>query len=149
MDAEPVARRPHTLRVAVGTDPIDSAALLDEVSDPVCGATALFLGTVRDHSPGKSGVTHLDYEAYEEEVENKIVEIVEEAAERWPIVHTAVVHRTGVVEVRQASVAVAVSAPHRADAFDAARYVIDELKVRAPIWKKEHWDGGEAWSRGS
>lgn len=147
MDDEQVASHPS--RVAVGDEPIDAAALLAEVSDPAAGAGVLFVGTVRDHSPGKTGVTHLAYEAYEGEVENKIAEIVAEAAARWPVLRSAVEHRTGVVEVEGISVAVAVSSAHRADAFDAGRYIIDELKSRAPIWKKEHWDGGEEWSRGS
>ncbi|MDH3251061.1 MAG: molybdenum cofactor biosynthesis protein MoaE [Acidimicrobiia bacterium] len=136
-------------RVSVGDREIDPSVLIREVGDVTTGATALFLGTVRDHSPGKAGVTHLEYEAYPEEVEGKIVEIVEEAAATWPITKAAVQHRVGDVPLGAASVAVAVSSPHRADAFDAARYIIDELKVRAPIWKKEHWPGGADWVRGS
>jgi molybdopterin synthase catalytic subunit len=109
----------------------------------------LFLGTVRDHSPGKEGVTHLDYEVYVEQVEAKIREIVDEACERWPVLGVAVDHRSGRVDVGEASVAVAVSTAHRADAFAAAKHIIDELKSRAPIWKKEHWPGGAEWSQGS
>jgi molybdopterin synthase catalytic subunit len=109
----------------------------------------LFLGTVRDHSPGKDGVTHLDYEVYVEQVEPKIREIIDEAAGRWPILSAVVEHRSGRVELGEASVAVAVSTAHRADAFAAAEFVIDELKTRAPIWKKEHWPGGAEWSPGS
>ena len=94
-------------------------------------------------------MSHLEYEAYPEEVERKIQEIVDEAAEQWPILRAAVKHRIGDVPLGGTSVAVAVSSAHRADAFDAARYVIDQLKVRAPIWKKEHWPGGAEWVRGS
>jgi len=115
-------------RVRVLTEPIDHAELVEFVASPAAGATVLFLGTVRDHSEGKEGITHLEYEVYLEEVERVIA---------------------GMVTLGESSVAVAASAAHRVDAFAAARYVIDELKQRAPIWKKEHWLGGAEWSRGS
>ena len=133
--------------VAVVTDPIDSALMLGRVAAPDCGAVVLFLGTVRDHSPGTSRVTHLEYEAYEEVVESKIREIVREARDKWPIRKAAAVHRTGELVVGETSVAVGVCSPHRTDAFAAGRYIIDELKRRAPIWKKEHWPGGAEWVR--
>ncbi len=139
----------QVIRVSVGEGPIDTAALIAEVGRPDAGATVLFLGTVRDHSPGKESVSHLDYEVYPEQVEPKIEEIVGEAIGRWPILSVVVEHRSGRVELEEASVAVAVSAEHRAHAFAAAGYLIDELKVRAPIWKKEHWPGGAEWSKGS
>jgi len=136
-------------RVRVSTDPIDHAKLVESVASPAAGATVLFLGTVRDHSEGREGITHLVYEVYREEVERVIATIVEEACDRWPLEGVAVDHRAGPVTLGEASVAVAVSSAHRSDAFAAARYVIDELKQRAPIWKKEHWMGGAEWSRGS
>ena len=136
-------------RVRVSPAEIDANALVLEVGHPRSGATALFLGTVRDHSAGKDGVTHLDYEAYEDQVVGKIDELIDEAASRWPLNAAVVEHRIGRVELSEASVAVAVSSAHRGDAFDAARFIIDELKQRAPIWKKEFWPGGEEWSRGS
>jgi molybdopterin synthase catalytic subunit len=136
-------------RVRVGEAPIDVGAMVAGVSSPSAGATALFLGTVRDHSPGISGVTHLEYEAYPEEVAPKISEIIDEAADRWSLERVAVEHRVGDVGLEGVSVAVAVSSAHRADAFDAARYIIDELKQRAPIWKKEHSPAGAEWVRGS
>lgn len=139
----------QSIRVSVGDQPIDPAALVAEVGRPESGATVLFLGTVRDHSDGKEGVTHLDYEVFAEQVEPKIREIVDEAAGRWPVLSAAVEHRSGVVNLGEASVAVAVSSAHRADAFEAARFIIDELKHRAPIWKKEYWPGGAEWSPGS
>ncbi len=139
----------QSVRVSVGDGPIDGAALLAEVGRPDSGATVLFLGTVRDHSEGKEGVTHLDYEVFAEQVEPKIAEIVTEATSRWPVLHVVVEHRSGTVQLGEASVAVAVSSAHRSDAFDAARFVIDELKQRAPIWKKEFWPGGSEWSQGS
>ncbi len=137
------------IRVAVGIGRIDTAGLVTEVGRPDAGATVLFLGTVRDHSEGKEGVTHLEYEVYSEQVESKIKTIVDEALGRWPVASVAVEHRSGVVTLGEVSVAVAVSSAHRSDAFGAARYIIDELKERAPIWKKEFWPGGAEWSRGS
>jgi molybdopterin synthase catalytic subunit len=104
---------------------------------------------VRDHSPGKTGVTHLDYEVYAERVEPEIERIIADAASRWPILATAVEHRSGEVVVGEVSVAVAVSCAHRDDAFEAARFIIDRLKETAPIWKKEFWPGGSEWSQGS
>jgi molybdopterin synthase catalytic subunit len=139
----------QSIRVTVGDDPIDGGRLVDEAGRPDAGATVLFLGTVRDHSEGKTDVSHLEYEVYAEQVEPKIAEIVSEAAVRWPVLAAAVEHRSGKVEVGEASVGVAVSCAHRADAFAAARYIIDELKHRAPIWKKEFWPGGAEWSQGS
>ena len=136
-------------RVAVVEDVVDVGALLEEVGDPKAGAVALFLGTVRNHSPHREGVTHLEYEVYRTQVCEKIIEIVSEAVQRWSVVAVAVEHRMGRVEVGEVAVAVAVSSGHRAEAFAAARYLIDELKERAPIWKKEHWDGGAEWSLGS
>ena len=139
----------QTIRVSVGPDPIDTDSLVAEVSRDAAGATVLFLGTVRDHSEGKTGVTHLDYEVFAEMVEPKITEVVEAASNKWPVLAVAVEHRSGIVSLGEASVAVAVSSAHRSDAFEAARYVIDELKRTAPIWKKEHWPGGAEWSQGS
>ncbi len=139
----------QSVRVSVSDSPIDTAALLKEVGRPDSGATVLFLGTVRDHSEGKTGVTHLDYEVFEELVEEKIAEIVSEAAGKWPVLSAAVEHRSGEVALEETSVAVAVSSAHRPDAFEAARFIIDALKERAPIWKKEFWPGGAEWSQGS
>ena len=135
--------------IEVGAGPIDAQGLLDEVSTQSAGATVLFLGTVRDHSEGKEGVTHLEYEVYRERVEDEIATVVGEANAKWPLEAVAVRHREGRVGLGEASVAVVVSSAHRSDAFEAARFVIDELKQRAPIWKKEFWPGGEEWSRGS
>ncbi|MBA2338009.1 MAG: molybdenum cofactor biosynthesis protein MoaE [Acidimicrobiia bacterium] len=142
---QPATRRGD--QIAVSAHPIDPSRVLEAVSDPGCGAVVLFLGTVRDHSAGIEGVTHLEYEAYGGVVEGKIAEIVAEARERWPVRRVAAVHRIGELGVGDISVAVATSSPHRPDAFEAARYLIDELKHRAPIWKKEHWPGGGEWVR--
>jgi molybdopterin synthase catalytic subunit len=139
----------QVIRVSVGDDLIDVSSLVDEVVRPDSGAMVLFLGTVRDHSETADGVTHLEYEVYPEQVEPKIREIVDEAAQRWPVLSVVVEHRSGTVTLGEASVAVAVSSGHRADAFAVAQFIIDELKTRAPIWKKEHWPGGSSWSPGS
>ena len=133
--------------VTVGPGPIDPAALIANVSGAQCGAVVLFLGTVRDHSEGKVGVTHLEYEAYDDVVETKIDEIVAEARSKWDLESVAVIHRVGSLQVGEISVAVAVGSGHRDEAFVAGRYVIDELKSRVPIWKKEHWPGGAEWVR--
>jgi molybdopterin synthase catalytic subunit len=138
-----------SIRVTVGDKPIDGGALVAEVARPDSGATVLFLGTVRDHSEGKEGVSHLEYEVYVDQVEGEIRRIVDEAADNWPVLSAVVEHRSGRVELGESSVAVAVACAHRSDAFDAAEYIIDELKKHAPIWKKEFWPGGAEWSRGS
>lgn len=139
----------QTVRVRVGSEPIEPGRLFAEISRPDSGAAVVFTGTVRDHSPGKTDVSHLEYEVYAEMVVPKIEEIVDEAIAKWPVLSCVVEHREGHVGLGEVSVAVAVSSAHRADAFEAARFVIDELKTRAPIWKKEHWPGGAEWSRGS
>lgn len=144
-----MGRMEQSIRVTVGAEPIDGGSLLAEVGRPDSGATVLFLGTVRDHSEGKDGVTHLEYEVFAEKVEAKIGDIVDEATEKWPILAVVVEHRSGQVDVGETSVAVAVACAHRSEAFESARYIIDELKHRAPIWKKEFWPGGAEWSHGS
>jgi len=133
--------------VAVSPDPIDPAGLLDQIGDPGAGAAVLFLGMVRDHSPGRDGVSLIEYEAYGEVVEDKIMAIVETARGRWPLLGAAVTHRVGSLGVGEITVGVAVSSAHRVDAFEAGRFLIDEVKRSAPIWKKEHWPGGAEWVR--
>lgn len=117
---------------------------------PRCGAVVLFSGTVRDHAEGREGVTHLTYEAYEEQVEPIFVTIVAELRERWPDTGRVVLlHRTGRLELTESSVIAVVSAPHRPEAFEAARYAIDALKASAPIWKHEVWADGSDWGTGA
>ncbi|MEX0826699.1 MAG: molybdenum cofactor biosynthesis protein MoaE [Acidimicrobiia bacterium] len=135
----------HHDLVSVTESPLDPSALLDAVRRPDAGAIVLFLGSVRDHSDRREGVTHLEYEAYREVVEAKILEIITETRAQWAFGSIAAAHRVGTVQVGEDSVGVAVSAPHRPEAFAAARHVIDELKSRAPIWKKEYWPGGAEW----
>lgn len=126
-------------------DPIDYHALTESVRRPHCGAVALFLGTVRDLT-GARVTVFLEYDAYAPMAEKKLAEIEAAAREKWPVGEMAIVHRLGRLEVSEVSVAVAVSTPHRADAFDACRYVIDTLKELVPIWKKENApDGSGEW----
>jgi molybdopterin synthase catalytic subunit len=136
-------------RVKVRPDSIDPAALLAEVGRPSAGAVVLFLGTARDHSEGKPGITELEYEAYPEMVEAKLAEVVAQAVGRWDLEAVVVEHRVGIVALGEASVAVAVSAAHREEAFAAGRFLIDELKSTVPLWKKEHWVGGGEWVKGA
>ena len=137
------------VRIEVVDRPLDPAAVLKEVEREDAGAVSIFVGTVRDHSHQRTGVTHLEYEAFEDRVEKVISAIVAEAGSRWPILSGVVEHRVGRVNLGEPAVVVAVSTAHRSDAFDAARYLIDELKERAPLWKKEHWPGGAEWVEGA
>lgn len=113
---------------------------------PDCGAIVLFSGTVRDHADGRSDVLYLEYEAYDDMVVPKLREIADETRIRWPDVsRIALVHRVGTLGLGESSVVAVVSAPHRPDAFAAARFTIDALKVSVPVWKREIWDGGSDW----
>ena len=122
--------------------PIDPAALLGSIRHPEDGAVLLFLGTVRNHNDGRE-VDHLDYEAYVAMAEQELARVAGEAAERWNIERFAVTHRIGRLEIGEVAVAIAVAAPHRAEAYDASRYIIEELKRRIPIWKREGYVGGK------
>lgn len=137
------------ISVAVSDAVIEPDQLAAAVADDRAGAAVVFTGSVRNHAPGKSNVSRLEYEAYPEHVEAKISEVVDEAVVRWPLLKVAVEHRVGSLAVGEVAVCVAVSSAHRHDAFEAARYVIDELKERVPIWKKEHWSGGAEWVEGA
>lgn len=124
--------------------------VLDWATVPQCGGVVVFSGTVRDHAEGRPGVTALDYEAYESHVLDRLAAIAAEARRRYPgIGRLAMLHRTGHLEVGETSVVVVASAPHRAEAFDAARYSIDELKATVPIWKRETWAEGSDWATGA
>ena len=115
-----------------------------------CGAVVLFSGTVRNHAEGRAGVEQLTYEAYEEAVVPRFADIVHEARTRWPSLgRVALLHRVGRLALRESSVLAVVSAPHRPEAFEAARYAIDALKASVPIWKHETWEDGSAWGTGA
>ena len=123
---------------------IDDLRLENDVRTDADGAVIVFRGVARRHSRGRE-VVHLEYEAYPEMAERVMAQIADEMRQRWPITEVAIVHRTGVLEIGQASVLIAVSAPHRTEAFDAAQYAIDRLKQIVPIWKKEVWSDGSQW----
>ena len=113
---------------------------------PDCGAVVVFVGTVRDHAEGRDGVTGLEYEAYAGQAEARMAAVAADARARFPgLGRVALLHRTGPLAVTDAAVVVAVSAPHRDEAFEAGRFCIDTLKATVPIWKKETWAGGEDW----
>lgn len=130
---------------------VEEKILPDEVvrsvSSEKAGAVVTFDGTVRDSARGKA-VTHLFYEAYPEMAVKELEKIRNRAADRWPLEGVSIVHRVGRLEIGESSVFIAVSSPHRADAFEACRFIIDELKSHVPIWKKEHYQDGEVWIEG-
>src|SRR5262245_63682805 len=131
--------------IALSNTVIDYHALTEQVRRSDCGGVVTFLGTVRDLTDGRVTVA-LDYEAYPGMAEKKMAEIEQETRARWPVGEIVLVHRLGRLEVGEVSVAVAVSCPHRAEAFEACRHAIDRLKELAPIWKKENWkDGTSEW----
>jgi len=124
---------------------IDYSALMENVRRHDCGAVVTFLGTVRDLTDGKETIA-LDYEAHGRMADKKLAEIEHDTRQRWPVGEMVMVHRLGRLEVGEVSVAVAVSCPHRAQAFEACRHAIDRLKELVPIWKKENWaDGSTEW----
>ncbi len=124
---------------------IDYTALTESVRSSAAGAVVLFLGTVREMTDGRQTVA-LDYEAFPQMAEAKLQELLIEARQKWPVVKAAIAHRLGRLELADVSVAVAVSTPHRQQAFEAGKYLIDRLKEVVPIWKKESWaDGTTEW----
>ena len=146
MDATLLAPTSGDVWVALSATELPTFATAEWVVRPDCGASVLFTGTARDHAEGRPDVQRLEYEAYEEQAVLRLEAVATELRRRWPAVgRVALLHRTGPVEIGAAAVLVAVSAPHRAEAFDAARFGIDELKRTVPIWKRESWAGGESW----
>jgi len=133
------------MRASLVDRPIDVAALLSEASDESCGASTLFLGTVRDVNDGRA-VTGIEYSAYRTMAEREMSAIAREASERFGVTRLIVEHRLGTLRLGDISVAVVAAYAHRAPALDANRYVIEELKRRVPIWKLEHYrDGTREW----
>jgi molybdopterin synthase catalytic subunit len=132
----------------ITADVLDLLALVREVETPGSGAVATFLGLVRDHNQGRR-VLYLVYEAYEPLAERALRRIVDESREHWPSAMLAVHHRTGKLDIGEASVAIAAASPHRADAFAACRYAIERIKQIVPIWKHEYFEGGDVWIEGA
>jgi molybdopterin synthase catalytic subunit len=135
---------PKTAQTVV-REAIDVASLSS--AEPEDGALCVFTGVVRNHNDGKA-VLHLEYEGYEEMVTSVFEEIAEEAKRRFGVSRVLIVHRLGRMEIGETSVAVAVSSPHRREAFEACRFAIDTLKGTAPIWKKEFYEDGSSWLEG-
>ncbi|HZG43874.1 MAG TPA: molybdenum cofactor biosynthesis protein MoaE [Longimicrobium sp.] len=132
----------------VTPEPIDPARLLDDTLSPDDGAALLFWGVVRNQNDGRP-VSHLEYSAYTEMAEREMRRIADEARERFGTGAIRVIHRTGKLAIGEASVAIAVASPHRAEAYEASRYVIEQLKQRVPVWKREGYvDGDAGWVPG-
>ncbi len=131
--------------ISIVTEKLDTQKLLESVSSPKSGASVLFVGTTRQFT-GQRETTFLSYECYREMAIVKLQELCDRAQEKWPIEKCGIVHRIGEVAIEEASVAVAVSSPHREEAFQAAEWLMERLKQEVPIWKKEHGvDGGQHW----
>ena len=130
--------------IAISANPIDVAGVVASVHDPSAGAVDVFIGTTRGISEGRR-ILRLEYEAYEPMAIACLNRIAQEVAAQWHVTKLSVVHRTGVVPVGEASVVIAVSAPHRSDAFAACRSIIERVKTEVPIWKKEFYEGGAVW----
>ena len=141
---EPPARGDDWLALSDQSLPVHAVA--DWLVRPDCGGVVTFVGVARDHSVGREGVDSLEYEAYESQVVPRLARIAAEARARWSTLgRLAMIHRVGPLAVTEAAVVVGASAPHRDEAFAAARFCIDTLKATAPIWKKESWADGESW----
>ena len=135
-------------RFVITDKPLDAAVLEALVTEPHCGAVATFVGRVRRQNAGRI-VLWLDYEAYAPLALSAFERIAREAAGKWPDALLAIAHRVGRLEIGEASVIVAAGSPHRAEAFAACRYGIERVKQIAPIWKHEHFEGGDVWIEGA
>ncbi|MBU5468396.1 molybdenum cofactor biosynthesis protein MoaE [Virgibacillus sp. MSJ-26] len=124
--------------------PIEIDDCIQKVTRPEAGAVSTFLGIVREFTHGKKTL-FLEYQAYIPMAEKKLAQIGEEIEEKWGDTRTAIVHRIGRLEISEIAVGIAVSTPHRKDAFEASKYAIDRIKEIVPIWKKEHWEDGTKW----
>jgi molybdopterin synthase catalytic subunit len=125
-------------------DPIQIDDVFQKVVRREAGAVTVFAGTVRELTNGKKTL-YLEYEAYESMALRKMEQIIREMKERWPVVEAAMVHRIGRLEISDIAIAIAVSSPHRPEAYEANRFAIERVKEMVPIWKKEHWEDGEKW----
>lgn len=132
--------------IEVTDAPLDPAPLVRFAEAPEMGAVVTFSGNVRNHNRGRA-VEYLEYDVYRPMAEKQLRAIAEEAVARWRC-RMAIQHRVGRLEIGEPSVLVVAACAHRGDAFDACRYAIDTLKERVPIWKREVWEGGEAWIEG-
>jgi len=141
-------RLTHGARFRVTSEPLDLAAATAAIETARCGAVSLFVGLVRDHNAGRA-VVRLEYECYEPLAIKSFERIASEAEGYWPEVRLAIAHRVGSLRIGEASVVIAAASPHRAEAFAASRYAIERIKQIAPIWKHEHFEGGDVWVEGA
>lgn len=130
--------------IQISDKPLDISACIEWVMSPECGGIDVFIGTVRNATKGKE-VVRLEFEAYRQMALNEMQKIAGQALEKWPVQKLLIHHRTGVLQVGEVPVVIAVAAAHRAAAFDACRYTIDTLKETVPIWKREVFEDGEVW----
>lgn len=130
--------------IQISEEALDISACIDWVMLPECGGIDVFIGTVRNATQGKK-VIRLEFEAYRQMALNEMQKIAEQALEKWPVQKLLIHHRTGVLQVGEVPVVIAVAAAHRAAAFDACRYTIDTLKETVPIWKREVFEDGDVW----
>jgi molybdopterin synthase catalytic subunit len=135
-------------RFEITEAPLDAARIASSVAASACGAVVTFVGLVRDHNAGRQ-VLRLEYEAYAPLARATFERIAAEAEAHWPSVRIAIHHRIGTLPIGEASVVIAAASPHRADAFCACRYAIERVKQIAPVWKREHFDGGDVWIEGA
>lgn len=126
------------------SNPIEVNDVINKVIRPEAGAVSTFIGIAREFTQNKRTL-YLEYQAYVPMAEKKLAEIAEEIEQKWPNTKTAIAHRTGRLDISEVAVAIAVSTPHRNDAFEASRYAIERIKEIVPIWKKEHWEDGTLW----
>jgi len=133
--------------ISITADPLDPQPFIEHVRRDESGAVAIFLGVVRNNNLGRR-VLHLEYDAYPQMAEKKLRQVAEEIMSRWPISDIAIAHRTGRLRIGETSLVVVVSSPHRREAFEACQHAVNRIKEVAPIWKKEVWEGGEAWIEG-
>lgn len=132
----------------VTDQPLDPALLVDAVRRDEAGAVALFYGVVRNENSGRR-VLYLEYDAYPEMALRKMRAVADEVRARYAVIDVGIMHRTGRLEIGEASLLVAVSSGHRAEAFDACHFAVDRVKQIVPVWKKEVWEDGEAWVEGN
>ncbi len=130
--------------ITLTSDPIDVASALNDLESERAGAIDLFLGVVRDNTQQRP-VDRLEYEAYDRMAISEMQKIADKACERWPILRYSIIHRKGILRIGEIAVLIGVATAHRADAFEACRYIIDTIKQTVPIWKKEVFTDGEEW----
>lgn len=133
--------------IRVTSDELRTDEAVGAVASPEAGAINVFLGVVRNNNIGRS-VQYLEYDAYPSMAEKVMAELAGQAKERFGLIEVAVLHRTGRLEIGETSLLIAVSCGHRAESFGAGHWLVDEIKKRVPVWKKEVWDNGEAWVEG-